>query len=145
MIIVGFGDIGAACGKLVKAFGTKVIGFKRRPEATSEAQKSCANEIYGMERLDEMLSNADFVVGVLPKTSDTHHFFNTDFFAKMKSSAVFMNIGRGPTVKEVDLISALEQQKIAGAVLDVFEVEPLNQQSQLWQMPNVLITPHCAD
>ncbi len=50
----------------------------------------------------------------------------------MKSSAVFMNIGRGPTVKEVDLISALEQQKIAGAVLDVFEVEPLNQQSQLW-------------
>ncbi len=52
MIIVGFGDIGAACGKLVKAFGTKVIGFKRRPEATSEAQKSCADEICGMERLD---------------------------------------------------------------------------------------------
>jgi len=98
-----------------------------------------------MERLDEMLSSADFVVGVLPKTSNTHHFFNAKFFAKMKTSAIFMNIGRGPTVKEVDLIDALEQQKIAGAVLDVFEVEPLSQQSPLWRMSNVLMTPHCAD
>jgi phosphoglycerate dehydrogenase-like enzyme len=126
MIIVGFGDIGAACGKLVKAFGTKVIGFKRRPEVTSDAQKSCADEIYGMERLEEFLGTADFVVGVLPKTPNTHHFFDANFFAKMNPSAVFMNIGRGPTVKEVDLISALEQKKIAGAVLDVFEVEPLS-------------------
>lgn len=126
MIIVGFGDIGAACGKLVKAFGTKVIGFKRRPEVTNEAHKSFADAIYGMDRLDEFLGKADFVVGVLPKTGDTHHFFDANFFGKMKSSAVFMNIGRGPTVKEVDLINALEQQKIAGAVLDVFEIEPLN-------------------
>ena len=71
------------------------------------------------------MSYADFVVGVLPKTAETHYFFNADFFNKMKPSAVFMNIGRGPTVKEIDLISSLEQKKIAGAVLDVFEVEPL--------------------
>lgn len=92
-----------------------------------------------------MLGQADFVVGVLPKTPDTHYFFDSGFFAKMKTSAVFMNIGRGPTVKEVDLVSALEKQTIAGAVLDVFEVEPLSQESPLWQMNNVLITPHCAD
>jgi len=107
MIIIGFGDIGAACGKLAKAFGTRVIGFKRRPEMTSDSQRLCADQIFGMEALNEFLGEADFVVGVLPKTPDTHYFFNYSFFVKMKKSAVFMNIGRGPTCKESDLISAL--------------------------------------
>lgn len=68
MLIIGFGDIGAACGKIVKAFGTKVIGLKRRPDAISEEQRKCADEIHGMEKLDELIGAADFVVGVLPKT-----------------------------------------------------------------------------
>lgn len=91
------------------------------------------------------MANADFVVGILPKTSETTHFFNADFFAKMKSSAIFMNIGRGPTHNESDLAEALSTRTIAGAVLDVFEVEPLTEQSPLWDMPNLLLTPHCAD
>lgn len=63
----------------------------------------------------------------------------------MKKSAVFMNIGRGPTVLEQDLVSALQDETISGAVLDVFEVEPLPKESALWKMDNVLMTPHCAD
>ena len=145
MAIIGFGDIGAACGKLVKAFGTKVIGLKRRPDQVSEEDRACADEIVGMDQCDRVLKEADFVVGILPKTSETTHFFNTEFFSKMKPSAIYMNIGRGPTCKEVDLIDALKTKKIAGAVLDVFEVEPLSKDSELWQMKNVLMTPHCAD
>jgi len=63
----------------------------------------------------------------------------------MKPSAIYMNIGRGPTCKEIDLVDALKNETIAGAVLDVFEKEPLSKDSELWQMKNVLMTPHCAD
>ena len=66
-------------------------------------------------------------------------------FSKMKKTAVFMNIGRGPTVNEDELITALKDKVIAGAVLDVYKVEPLPKESELWKLPNVLMTPHCAD
>jgi phosphoglycerate dehydrogenase-like enzyme len=85
------------------------------------------------------------VVGVLPKTGDTVNFFDKEFFGKMKPSGVFMNIGRGPTVNEPDLVDALKSKTIAGAVLDVYTVEPLPKESELWGLPNVLMTPHCAD
>lgn len=86
------------------------------------------------------------MVGVLPKTEDTVNFFTMEAcFSKMKKSAVFMNIGRGQTVKEDELIVALQQGVIAGAALDVFAVEPLSHESPLWSMPNVLIYPHCAN
>jgi len=92
-----------------------------------------------------VIAEADFVVGVLPKVADTEDFFNTaSTFSKMKPSAIFMNIGRGPTVHEEDLIKTLQEDKIAGAVLDVFKKEPLDTSSPLWDMPNVLLTPHCA-
>jgi phosphoglycerate dehydrogenase-like enzyme len=81
----------------------------------------------------------------LPKTAHTTHYFNKDFYAMMKPSSIFMNIGRGVTVKESDLVDALKAKVIAGAVLDVFEVEPLSKESELWDLPNVLMTPHCAD
>lgn len=106
MLIVGFGDIGAACGKVCKnGFGTKVIGLKRRPEATSEEHRACCDELVGLDKLDEYLPQVDYVVGVLPKTPQTDHFFSIEkVFSKMKPSAVFMNIGRGPTCHEQDLI-----------------------------------------
>ncbi len=126
MAIVGFGDIGAACGKVVKnGFGTKVIGVKRRPEVTSEEHTQCCHELVGLDQLDRVVGEANFVVGVLPKTDDTVGFFNKEFFAKMKPNGVFMNIGRGPTVNEPELVEALKSKVIAGAVLDVFTVEPL--------------------
>jgi len=147
MLIVGFGDIGAACGKVCKnGFGTSVIGLKRRPEATSDEHRACCDELVSLDKLDEYLPKVDYVVGVLPKTPQTTHFFSMEkVFSKMKSSAVFMNIGRGPTCKEEDLIEALKTNKIAGAVLDVFEKEPLTPSNELWKLPNVLMTPHCAD
>jgi len=146
MAVVGYGDIGAACGRICKVFGTKIIGVKRRPDQTSEEHKSFCDELVGLDQLDRVYAEADFVVGVLPKTSETVGFFNQEnCFSKMKQGAVFMNIGRGPTVNEPELIAALKSGQVSGAVLDVFTVEPLAKESELWDLPNVLITPHCAD
>ena len=146
MLIVGFGDIGAACGKIAKyGFGVKVVGIKRRPEAISEEDKNCADIIVGNDKISEWLPKADYVVSVLPKLEDTINFFNKDLFSQMKPTSVFMNVGRGITVNENDLIQALKENKIAGAVLDVYQVEPLPKESELWTLPNVLMTPHCAD
>ena len=99
-----------------------------------------------MDQLNIWLPKADFVVGILPGTKDTADFFSKEhIFSKMKKSSVFMNIGRGSTVNEADLIEALETKQISGAVLDVFKEEPLSEKSPLWSLPNVLMTPHCAD
>ena len=99
----------------------------------------------GLDKLDKVLEKADFIVNVLPKTDETIHFFTKAHFARMKPTTVFMNIGRGQTVVEDDLIEALQSGKIAGAVLDVYTVEPLPKESPLWSMPNVLMYPHSAD
>jgi len=146
MAIVGYGDIGAACAKIAKfGFGMKVTGVKRNPDACSDEYKSYCDEIVGNDQYENAIKDADFVVGVLPKTAETLDFFNMEStFSKMKPTSVFMNIGRGPTVQEEDLIVALQDKKIGGVVLDVFKVEPLPQENPLWTMENVLITPHCA-
>jgi len=147
MAIVGFGDIGSACGRICKAFGTKIIGVKRRPEETPEENKAFCDELVGLDQLDRVYAEADYVVGVLPGTAHTKNFFNAErCFNKMKAGSVFMNIGRGVTVDEGDLIGALKDgSKVRGAVLDVFQVEPLPQESELWDLPNVFMTPHSAD
>lgn len=136
MAVIGFGDIGAACAKIAKnGFGMKVVGVKRNPNDCSDLYKSYCDEVVGLDQYERVISESDFVVGVLPKVADTVNFFNTESsFSKMKKSAVFMNIGRGPTVKEDDLVSALKDGSIAGAVLDVFAVEPLDKNSELWDM-----------
>ena len=146
MAIIGYGDIGAACAKIAKnGFGMKVWGVKRNPSECSDLYRSYCDEVVGQDQYEKVISEADFVVGVLPKVSDTGDFFNMEStFSKMKKTAVFMNIGRGPTVQEEDLIKALKEEIIGGAVLDVFKKEPLDQESELWSLPNVLITPHCA-
>lgn len=148
LVIVGYGDIGAACAKVAKlGFGMKVTGVKRRPEQVSDEHRSYCDEIVGNEELDRVYAEGDFVVGVLPRVAgQTDDFFNMEScFSKMKKRGVFMNIGRGTTVNEEDLAKALNDGVIAGAVLDVFKVEPLVQESPLWDCKNVFITPHCAD
>jgi len=146
MAIIGYGDIGAACAKIAKnGFGMKVWGVKRRPADCSDLYRSYCDEVVGNDQYERVIKEADFVVGVLPKVADTEDFFNMEStFAKMKKTAVFMNIGRGPTVQEEDLTKALKEGVIAGAVLDVFKKEPLAPEAELWSLPNVLITPHCA-
>ncbi|CDW91517.1 2-hydroxyacid dehydrogenase [Stylonychia lemnae] len=144
--IVGYGDIGCQCAKLIKStLHMKVVGLKRNPSNTPEEQKLYADEIIGFDQMDYLLSTCDFVINCLPYTKETHELFTEELFIKMKKSAVYMNIGRGQTVIEADLIKALKEKSIAGAMLDVFYTEPLSSDSELWAMPNVVITPHCAD
>lgn len=148
MAIVGYGDIGSSCAKIVKnGFGMQVTGIKRDPSTVPDHQRSYCDEIVGNDQYERVIKEADFVVGVLPKVVGvTDDFFNMEStFRMMKSSAVFMNIGRGSTVDEDDLIKALNEKIIAGAVLDVFKTEPLPQSSGLWDCDNLIITPHCAD
>jgi len=147
MLIVGYGDIGLACAKVAKfGYGTKVVGLKRRPELASDEAKSCADVIVGLDQLDTWLPQADYVVGILPGSADNNDFFNsTNVFNKMKPSGIFMNIGRGTCVDEKDLVKALKAKTIAGAVLDVYKVEPLDKSNDLWKQPNLLLYPHCAD
>lgn len=126
----------------------KIIGLKRSPEKTSDEGKACADEILtseNAENWDYVLGNSDFVLNVCPLVKETFELFDLEKFKKMKSSAYFMNIGRGKSVKEEDLIFALKEKIIAGAYLDVFYNEPMTPENELWKLDNVYITPHCAD
>ena len=137
--IVGLGSIGREIAKKAKCLGMNVIATKR--EATAEI---FVDKLYTPDRLAEMLALADFVVVALPLTEETKELFRLEHFAVMKPTAYFINISRGTVVCQSDLTAALEQKLIAGAGLDVFEHEPLPADSPLWDMSNVIITPHLA-
>ena len=139
-LIVGAGSIGIETGRLLRAAGLRVRGIARTARAPDDFFESIA----GPDALHEELAAADHVVNVLPITPGTRRMFDEAAFAAMRSSAVFVNIGRGSTVDEPALIEALRGGVIAGAALDVFEVEPLPAESPLWRMPNVLVSPHRA-
>lgn len=144
--IYGYGDIGIECARHVKgAFGSKIIAMKSNVNSVSEKGRQYADEIWGNDRLEEMLQRCDVVISCVPLTPLTKHIWNRKTFSMMKKTATFVNIGRGPNVNEADLAACLKDGTIAGAVLDVFEVEPLPASSPLWGLPNVYITPHCAD
>lgn len=138
VLIVGVGGIGAETARLCTAFGAKVIGVDPRPE------HDCPAEMHAPGELDSLLPSADFVVTTAPHTPETEFMWNADRFRCMKTSAYFINIGRGMTCRLDDLTAALAGGEIAGAGLDVFEIEPLPADHPLWHMDNVLITPHVA-
>eukprot|EP00796_Vickermania_ingenoplastis_P007238 gene7238-5087_t len=145
MGIFGYGNIGEQCGRLAVSMGMHVTGIKRTAPSNPIDQFGVC--VRGEDATDEVLRESDFIVGVLPATPKTERFFNKALFSKMKPSAVFINIGRGNTQDETDLVEALNNGTIRGAALDVYQVEPLPASSPLWEMPNdkVLLTPHCAD
>eukprot|EP00796_Vickermania_ingenoplastis_P004663 gene4664-3360_t len=147
--IVGYGNIGQQCGRLAVRMGMNVVGIKRTAAVpgAKEVDEHGVTVRSGSEALAQVLREADFVLGVLPATPDTKGFFNRDVFVMMKPSAVFINIGRGVTQKEDDVVEALSKGVIRGAALDVFEVEPLPPTSPLWAVSDdkVLLSPHCAD
>ena len=138
-LIVGVGGIGHETARLCHAFGMRVIGIDARWEYEVPFV-----EKHEPAALEALLPLADFVITATPHTPDTEGMWHKGRFALMKNSAYFINIGRGKTTKLADLVAALEQGDIAGCGLDVFEVEPLPPESPLWQLPNVLITPHIA-
>jgi lactate dehydrogenase-like 2-hydroxyacid dehydrogenase len=110
MLIVGLGSIGTACARVAKfGLGMKVTGVKRNPNKTTVEMRDCCENIVGGEEFHRVVGEADYVVGVLPRVEgETDNFFNKETtFSKMKSSAVFMNIGRGTSVNEDDLLEAL--------------------------------------
>lgn len=136
-VIVGAGNIGSEVAKRLKAFDVTVVGI----DITTD-QRPYFDKIELLKNLDEQLKAADIVVLTLPLTDDTKGMFDKPKFDLMKNSCIFVNIARGQLVVENDLIDALNNKKISGAVLDVFETEPLEKTSPLWDMDNVIITPH---
>ncbi|MSP44154.1 MAG: D-2-hydroxyacid dehydrogenase [Alphaproteobacteria bacterium] len=140
ILIVGLGGIGAEAARLAAASGLRVIGTDARRTTAPPG----VTEMHRPEKLDEFLPQADFVVLTVPHTPATEGFFHRARFQRMKRTAFFINIGRGMTTKLDGLVAALNAGEIAGAGLDVFEVEPLPAHHPLWTMPNVLITPHMA-
>lgn len=137
--IMGVGTIGKETAKIAKVFGMHVLGIRNSGEAAEYV-----DEMYTTDQLHSILPKCDYVVVTLPLTDKTYHLFGEEEFKLMKSSAFFINIGRGETVAESELINALKEGQIAGAGLDVFVTEALPQESPLWEMENVIITPHTS-
>ena len=135
-LIVGCGSVGNEVAKRLTAFNVKVFGvdlFTRKDDLYSE--------IYPLEQLKEVLPRFDIIVLTLPLTDKTKGMFDKECFDLMKDSGVLVNIARGAVVDEKSMIDALDS-KLLGAVLDVFEEEPLSQLSPLWEKENVILTPH---
>jgi phosphoglycerate dehydrogenase-like enzyme len=141
--ILGYGDIGRAVAARLRPLGVNVLALRRRPGLSRE--DALASEMLPPDRLLEMMARADDVVVALPLTPETRGLVGREAIAAMKRTAVLVNVGRGPTVDEGALIEALEAGRLRGAALDVFEAEPLPAESPLWRLPNVLLSPHCAD
>ena len=139
VVVVGAGAIGSEVGKLCKAIGMKVVGVRRHA-----VPMEGFDEVVAEADLPEALANGDFVVILTPLTDDTRYMFDMEKFRCMKPEAVLINIARGAVVKTEDLIQALKEGVFAGAALDALDPEPLPSDSPLWDMPNVMITPHCC-
>jgi phosphoglycerate dehydrogenase-like enzyme len=138
--LVGYGSIGRAVAKNAKALGMRVIAVREHPEKGSEG----ADAIFGPAQIAELFKQADYVVLAAPVTSSTTALANTERLALMKPDACLINVARGQLVDESALAAALREKKIGGAALDVFPKEPLAAESPLWDLPNLLITPHTA-
>jgi phosphoglycerate dehydrogenase-like enzyme len=138
-LVVGYGSIGREIARKAKAFDMHVVAVNRTGEGGPPA-----DEVHAVSDLDALLPEADAVQLSLPMSDETRHLLGPGQFAAMKQSAILVNVGRGATVDHAALTQALEQKRIAGAALDVFEFEPLAQDDPLWSMPNVIISPHVA-
>ena len=136
VLIVGCGSVGTECAKRFRAFDCLVLGVDLMPYKSEYFA-----EMTDLNCLDKKLSQADVVILTLPLTKETQGLFNASLFEKMKSGSVLVNIARGAVVDEKALISALDN-KLFGAVLDVFEEEPLSSRSRLWDKENIILTPH---
>jgi len=141
--IVGYGDIGRKVASRLRPLGVKILALRRRPAPSRE--DALASETFPPERLLELMTRADDVVVTLPLTPQTRGLVGREAIAAMRPTGVLVNVGRGEAVDQAALVEALEQGRLRGAALDVFETEPLPAESPLWRLPNVLLSPHCAD
>ena len=140
LLVVGLGGIGGRLARLAKAFGMRVIGIKRDLSRGTEAVDS----VHGLGELKALLPQADYVALTCPLTKETENLIDGDAFQRMKKSACLINVARGRCVDEQALVKSLQDGTIAAAAIDVTVDEPLPDASPLWDLPNVLITPHTA-
>ena len=144
LCVVGTGSIGRAIADRARPFGMRLVGVKRAVREDDPAWDSF-DELYETEDLKEALGRADFVALTLPGTPQTEGLLDRETIAAIKPGAYFANVGRGRVVVESALVEALEDGHLSGAALDVFEVEPLPEESPLWSMENVVISAHTTD
>ncbi|WP_026691295.1 D-2-hydroxyacid dehydrogenase [Alteribacter aurantiacus] len=137
--IIGVGAIGKETAKIAKAFGMKTLGIRH-----SGKEVEHIDQMYTLDHFHDLLPECDYVVSTLPLTEQTNRLFDKKAFDLMKKTAFFINIGRGQLLDEHAMIEALQTGAIAGAGLDVFEKEPLEETNPLWEMENVIVTPHTA-
>ena len=133
-------SIGLYFARLMKNFGYHIIGIKRRLGQVPQD----VDELHTMDDLDKLLPEADVVFSILPDSKATRNIYNKQRFKEMKNTAILLNAGRGSAVNTEDLCEALIQGEIYGAGLDVTDPEPLQTQHKLWNIENVIITPHIS-
>jgi phosphoglycerate dehydrogenase-like enzyme len=138
--IVGLGAIGTRVAELARPFDTTVIGTKSNPDDAPDA----VDEVFGPDGLHEVVQRSDYLVLACPLNEETRGMIGRWEFRMMKSDAVLINIARGGVVDQDAMVRALQQHSIGGAALDVFETEPLPGDSPLWDLSNVIVTPHMA-
>ncbi|MGM0215638.1 phosphoglycerate dehydrogenase [Enterococcus sp. AZ109] len=139
LLVVGTGHIGKQLSASLQSLGVNVYGIN-----TTGRPVEGFSETYSIKNLPKIVEDMDIVVGILPGTEATYHIFNSDIFQRMKTAAMFVNVGRGDTVHTKELATALKEKHLAFAALDVFEDEPLPADSDLWELENLLITPHIS-
>ena len=136
--IIGYGEVGRKTAKRLAAFGTEITAVNR-----SRVEKDgVISRWLPLDRLDEALPEADIVILCIALTEETKGLLNTDRLQRMKQGSLLVNVARGALIDEKALIRCLKEEKLRGAALDVFETEPLPEESELWEMPGVIISPH---
>lgn len=141
--IVGYGSIGRVAAERARAFGMRILALRRHPEKCGD--DPLVDRAYAPGQLNELLAASDYILAAAPLTAETRGLIGEAAFAVMKPTAVLINLGRGPVVVEEQLVRALQERRIRGAVLDVFDEEPLPAGHPLWSLDNVLLSPHTAD
>ncbi len=139
-LVIGLGDIGGDFAKRIKALGGDTIGVRRSDTNKPEY----LDELYLMDKIDELLPKADVVALSLPETKETYKLFSKEKISKMKEDSVLINVGRGTAIDTEALCDALESGKLLGAALDVTDPEPLPNDHRIWEIKNAIITPHVS-
>jgi D-2-hydroxyacid dehydrogenase (NADP+) len=143
LVIVGLGRLGEAIAARARPFGLRVVALKRDPAARYDAGVA-VDELLGMDALDDVLGRADHLCLTVPLTRATHHLLDARRLARLRAGAYLYNVSRGAVIDEAALVDALRAGRLAGAGLDVFEQEPLPESSPLWELDNVILTPHVS-
>ncbi|MEP1208568.1 MAG: D-2-hydroxyacid dehydrogenase [Rhizobiaceae bacterium] len=139
LLIVGLGQTGGAIAERAKAFGMHTIGTRARPRPTPHI-----DEVFSADQLRELWPRADFIAVCVPLLASTRGLIDAAAFNQMRDGVVLADVSRGGVIESAALVASLESGKLGGAVLDVFETEPLPSAHKLWQTPNTLVSPHCS-